>query len=173
MKTQISDASALQAVRITDIAAYLASRGWDEVGCIGEKASLWRLDTGVPRAVELLLPVTPEFIDYAERISDALRAIELVEGRSQTEILVDITTSGADVLRIPLRQRCHGDGTIRLEDGLKGFERAAYTTAATLDVIAMLVGLLPGAIQQILHGLAEGLEGWARRRAIRRRGGVA
>jgi protein gp37 len=53
--------------------------------------------------------------------------------------------------------------------GVTLFERAAYTTAATLDVIAMIVGLLPGAIQQILHGLAEGLENWARRRAIRTR----
>ncbi len=60
---------------------------------------MWIHGEGVSEA-ELLLPSTSVTDDYATRISQALKVLERVEGRSQMDILNDINLAGVDVIRI-------------------------------------------------------------------------
>src|SRR5262249_33707837 len=65
---------------------------------------------------EVLLPLTPDLRDFPERMSEVLRTLELVENRDQLQILNDLTSARADVVRI--RRPGPDDGTILLEDGV-------------------------------------------------------
>lgn len=131
MRTSIRDRSVLGAISLSDLTSYLTSRGWRERARAGRWATIWsaREDQGGP---EMLLPTEEDVADYVQAMADALAVLERAEDRSQLEILVDVRTSNADVLRIPLSHGDAADATIRLHDGLRGLEfaRDLVTAAA-------------------------------------------
>ncbi len=122
MKAVIRDPAILTAVRPLDLASYLRASGWREV----KHAPAWAEWTYAVNGqeYEALLPLDPAFRDYPGRIAEVLRALEAVEGRSQLEILRDLSCTGSDVIRLRVEGNGASDGSIPLEQGARLVEKA-------------------------------------------------
>jgi hypothetical protein len=114
LRATIRDSQTLALIRLEDVQAYLAAHGWKNVRPSGEYASLYRRIIDDHKH-DLLVPSTNEIDDYPQRMSDIIRVLESLEDRSQIEIISDLASVRADVVRI--RRPDAIDGTIRLEDG--------------------------------------------------------
>jgi len=123
MKVTIRDERALASTRPQELVAYLRSRGWHEHGTYRQVAGIWRrAEQG--EDFEILVPMDPELADFAARIADALETLEAVERRSQLDILRDVATSMADVVRIPATRADLRDGSMPVNDGVAFFTHA-------------------------------------------------
>lgn len=120
MKVIVRDAASLNALRPTEIASYLRSRGWRQAQYVAGSNSLWEISNGSD--VEILLPLNAAYYDYARRISEILDTLEVVERRSQLEILADIQVTTSDVIRIHLQNSAYENGSVPLEDGMRFVE---------------------------------------------------
>jgi hypothetical protein len=92
------------------------AQGWVQVGRIGDKALVY--EPTVTDAVEILVPTRDDVGDYASRMAEAVQILAEVEQRSALAVHRDITTSGADVVRLRAPSTA-ADGAIALEDGVK------------------------------------------------------
>ncbi len=124
MKVTIRDAIALSALRPLEVAAYLRSSGWTMVAEQPNHSSTWLYRDPDGEEVEIALPLNHAFRDFALRMSDAVRALEAVEERSQLEILRDLLMTSADVVRLRLAAHHPGDGSLPLEEGAQFFQKA-------------------------------------------------
>lgn len=79
--------------------AYLRKKGWHERGRLYDNAgAIWRRrDESSNEDLEILLPLKKSLGDYAIRIGDALKTLEVVEKRSQLDILSDLLTNVTNV----------------------------------------------------------------------------
>jgi hypothetical protein len=123
MRVDIRDRNVLASVRPSDVTSYLRSRGWIEDGSPAASSA-----TFIQNDVEIAVPLTTELRDFPLRISDALRTLELIEQRSQTEILLDISLTSDDVIRVRISDVDARDGTLSLE-------RASRVVAKTYDLL--------------------------------------
>ncbi|MBD2777218.1 hypothetical protein [Iningainema tapete] len=103
------DSEILKTIEPNVLEAHLRTFGWHEQGRIHDNAgAIWRRKNDpVDDEFEILLPLQKTLGDYAARISDALKTLEVVENRSQLEILSDLLTSVANqeiqgmVIKVP------------------------------------------------------------------------
>lgn len=86
MKVDIRDKQALLAIQPSIFAAHLRTKGWHEQM---ETGAHW--GTFTYQDFEITLPLTTELRDFAIRMSEALRTLEVVEGRDQLQILADLS----------------------------------------------------------------------------------
>lgn len=101
MKVAIRDIQALKSLRPLDIATYLRSKGWNESNFQASLSSTWLIRHN-SEEFEILLPLNNNTPDYALRISEVLKTLELVEHRSQFEIFKTIQTTSTDIIRLHL-----------------------------------------------------------------------
>lgn len=128
MKTTIQDRKVLQGIRPLDLIGYLRSAGWTREAEWGEKAAVWVKPE--VRDADVLLPLVTGAGDFALRMSEVLLTLERIEGRSQEEILHDVLTVSADILRIRCNAGEAGDGSVPLEVGAELIEQAQQLIAA-------------------------------------------
>lgn len=94
MKVTIKDSQILKTVNPNVIQAHLQATGWHETGRIyNDAGSIWRLKKSATDEYEILLPLQHNLGDYAERISDILKTLEIVENRDQVDILSEFITN--------------------------------------------------------------------------------
>ena len=94
MKVTIKDSQTLKTVQPDIIQAHLQATGWQETGRIYHDAgAIWRLKKDTADEYEILLPLQHNLGDYAERISDILKTLEIVENRDQFNILSEFITN--------------------------------------------------------------------------------
>lgn len=94
MKVTIKDSQTLKTVQPDIIQAHLQTTGWQETGRIyNDTGAIWRLKKDTTDEYEILLPLQHNLGDYAERISDILKTLEIVENRHQVDILSEFITS--------------------------------------------------------------------------------
>ncbi|AFZ25033.1 hypothetical protein Cylst_2839 [Cylindrospermum stagnale PCC 7417] len=94
MKATIKDSQILKTVNPDVLQAHLQATGWHETGRIyNDAGAIWRLRKDDENEYEILLPLQHNLGDYAERISDILKTLEIVENRSQVEILSEFITN--------------------------------------------------------------------------------
>ncbi|MUG94081.1 hypothetical protein F7734_17460 [Scytonema sp. UIC 10036] len=94
MKVTIKDSQILKTVNPDLVQAHLQATGWHETGRIyNDAGAIWRLKKETADEYEILLPLQHNLGDYAERISDILKTLEIVENRSQVEILGEFITN--------------------------------------------------------------------------------
>ncbi|HEX3555868.1 MAG TPA: hypothetical protein VIA62_21845 [Thermoanaerobaculia bacterium] len=117
MRAVVQDREALLSMLPVNMAAYLRTHGWQEIQKESGRYSIWSRSGG-PRGPQILLPLRRDFEDYAIRASQVLAAIEQVEDRSQLEILRDISTIFADVIRIRSKHDQLRDGSVPLDGGV-------------------------------------------------------
>lgn len=123
LKAEIRDRAIFQSLSHLDVRAYLAAQSWEEVGRLGNKATVHVKLDAQARQWEILLPSRENVGDYAERMAEALRTISAVEARSELAVFRDLLCAGADVLRVAAP---HGDaaGTIDIRNGVILHEQA-------------------------------------------------
>ncbi|GAB1537777.1 hypothetical protein NUACC21_04310 [Scytonema sp. NUACC21] len=94
MKVTIKDSQILKTVSPNVIQAHLQATGWQETGCIyNDAGAIWRLKKDVAPEYKILLPLQHSLGDYAERISDILKTLSLVENRDKVDILSEFITN--------------------------------------------------------------------------------
>ncbi|QIR41851.1 hypothetical protein HCG51_34800 (plasmid) [Tolypothrix sp. PCC 7910] len=94
MKVTIKDSQILKTVDPNVIQANLQATGWQETGRIyNDAGSIWRLKKAAAPEYEILLPLQHNLGDYAERISDILKTLSVVENRDQVDILSEFITN--------------------------------------------------------------------------------
>jgi hypothetical protein len=97
MRTIIRDREALASIGLHDLIAYLRANGWIEQSTAILNATSWQRPDAPEE--EVLLPKSDQVLDYADRVSDAVAAIEQVEQRPQLAIVRDLAFSSADIVR--------------------------------------------------------------------------
>ena len=97
MKVQIRDRDALSSLTTLNLRVYLRSRGWDDGGRWGERATIHIKEQG-GRAWEILVPLRDTVADYAEAMAEAVAVLSAVEEQSQLDVFDDLQGAGADVI---------------------------------------------------------------------------
>lgn len=128
MKATIRDGGALARLEPAQVVSYLLAHGWEQERMFGSLGSVWQKKTPEGRRVEALVPLDPEVADFVTRMSDVLRALEAVEGRSQLDIYRDLSTATDDTVRFSFHGAGFEDGTTPIEIGARLFD-------ATRDLI--------------------------------------
>lgn len=93
MKVIVRDSQILKTIEPNVLKEHLQERGWYEDSPFLDNATIWLWKNGEKDEYEILLPLKQSLGDYAARMSEALKTLEVVEGRSQLDILRDLLTS--------------------------------------------------------------------------------
>jgi hypothetical protein len=123
MKVVVSDAGALRALKPLEMAAYLRAKGWRQEADLGGKGSLWLLQADGAE-FDVTLPARRELGDYVLRIAEVLRAVADAEGRSQADVMRDVQTTTADLIRVRAPSRNAESGTLPLDQAVVFVERS-------------------------------------------------
>src|SRR5260370_3228723 len=107
MRMDLRDRNFLQSLAPIEVAAYLRSGGWHEQPGTEHDSALFTLGADY----EVTLPLSSALRDFAFRMTDALRTLEIAEDRDQTEILADLSVSASDVVRVRLADPDARDGS--------------------------------------------------------------
>lgn len=124
MKATIQDVAVLQALKPLDIVSYLRAGHWTKQLEKPNSSSVWTMASVGGDEFEVAVPLNMKFRDYPSRISDILRTLEVVEERSQLDILRDLLVISADVIRVKLADADLSDGSVPLEEGASFFQKA-------------------------------------------------
>ncbi len=119
MKASIRDVEVLRSIDPFSFAAYLRSHQWYEVEQQPGRYAVWVAPQDSQIPVEVLVPLNRDMRDYANRMAEALQALEAFEQRSQIAILQDIQTSSADVIRLGAEGEEFRDGTLPIKQGIE------------------------------------------------------
>jgi hypothetical protein len=90
MKFPTQTIDAYNAVKPESVLTYLQQNGWSKREDFSDAAQIWVHPAQENRFYEVLLPITTEIPDYASRMDDVFRILELAEQRPQTEIFNDL-----------------------------------------------------------------------------------
>jgi hypothetical protein len=118
MKAAIYDPAALKAVLPVELAAYLRAHGWTEARHVGDRAVLWS-HHHESKHFDIVMPLRRDLADYETRIAEALDTLEAVEGRSQIEIIKNLYTASADVVRVPAKPDGSSSGMVGIDEGVE------------------------------------------------------
>ncbi|MCL1473086.1 hypothetical protein [Argonema antarcticum] len=97
MKVTVRDSEILKTIEPSQLAAYLQAHGWYKDRPFLDNATIWLYKKDDVDEFEILLPNKKSLGDYAARMSDALSTLEVVEKRSQLDILSDLLTNASDI----------------------------------------------------------------------------
>src|SRR5438132_9251957 len=111
MRVGIRDLGTLSSVQSALLASYLRSRGWRPGPRVRDLATAWSHTLPDGESIEVLVPLDRRAADFAHRIGEVLRALEIVEQRSQLEVLADISKVAADTIRVRVEGPAISDGT--------------------------------------------------------------
>jgi hypothetical protein len=121
MKATIRDLETLRTIRPLEIVSYLRAHRWQQAEKI-ERGAFWVKEEG-GASFEILLPLDATLRDFPNRIAEVLSTLEEAEKRSQLEIVEDLATTSADVVRPRLPGADH-IGELSLEQGRIVYEQA-------------------------------------------------
>ena len=122
MKATIRDVDAIGALRPLNVVGYLRAHGWEKFSESAGRFSVWNHPEH-PDA-EIVVPLRREASDFVSQLADGLHELEIVEARSQFDILRDLLNSGFDIVRLGARSPSTNDGTVKIDDGVKLFQQA-------------------------------------------------
>lgn len=121
MKVSIRDGAALRSISPSEATAYLRARGWKLQHTEPERFARYTHPSPEPEPFEVDVPLRAELRDYALRMGELLQTLEIVEARSQLDILHDIRRSTVDTLRLAVEGASVSEGRIALESGARLF----------------------------------------------------
>ena len=99
MKLSVNDVNVLKSLSPNQVLDYLKSQGWVEFEHLDGKSVILTLETTDHEEFEVAVPLKRDFRDFGIRMSELLETLEIVEDRSQFDILQDIETVAFDILR--------------------------------------------------------------------------
>jgi hypothetical protein len=108
----------LASLRAEDVQLYLVGHGWKRDDASSDsQGSVYRFPA--IRDAEALLPGRRDLADYVERMADVVQMLAAVEERNALEVLADLSSPPADVLRLQITAPDATLGTLPLEDGIR------------------------------------------------------
>lgn len=156
MRASIRDAQVLAALRPLEVTAYLRASGWCQSSATADKWIVWTKNSDF----EIVLPLNRQFGDFTQRMADVLKTLEAVEERSQLEILNDLLTTSADILRLRITDAETSDGSIPIEEGAHMAQKARdlmmAAACAALDRRAWFQSRQPGQAVEYLKKVRMG-----------------
>jgi len=123
MSSRIEIAEIVRTFKPLDVASYLRLHGWAQQEIVPEKYAVWTKRNGDRDGFEILLPLAAHFRDFASRVGDLINVLQAVEKRGLPEILEDLTTPHADIVRARLAPDGDMNGSLPLEDGASVFQQ--------------------------------------------------
>lgn len=120
---------------------YLQGAGWvldDDDG----RTTLWRpRSSDMETSMRVVLPVSQEVRDYAERINEALRTLAYMEQRLPREIAVDMSFGGADNVSVRLTPNTPaGEAPLLLaHSAISALRNYVVASAAALDADSLVL----------------------------------
>jgi hypothetical protein len=109
----------LESIQPQEVIGYLQLHGWKEQRKIGDKASIWTHPDEIGDEFEVLVPLRRELRDYLISLSNLVEILEVAEQRDQSQILNDLTSYSADILRVRVNTPKTTSGRIPFNDGIK------------------------------------------------------
>ena len=108
----------LAALRAEDVQLYLASHGWrrDDVAS-SAKGSIYHFP-GL-RDAEAIVPGRRDLADYVQRMKDVVEMLAAVEERTAWQVLADLSSPPADILRLQVSAPDATLGTLPLSEGIR------------------------------------------------------
>jgi hypothetical protein len=136
IEASITDRAALARRTPTDLAMYLRAHRWS-IREQRELAVTWVRSVDDDE-FEVVQPLESTIRDYALRVRDILRVAAVVEGKSELDVLQDMSSISMDVHSVRVFPADAPSGTIGLEDGVNAYESvrnlvtaAAYSVSVT------------------------------------------
>ncbi len=124
MKVAVQDSVTLRALKPLELAAYLRAKGWHQEADLAGKGSLWLIQGPNGTEFDVTLPAKRELGDYVLRMAEVLRTLADAEGRSQLDVLRDVQTTTADLVRVRAPSRDAENGTLPLDRAVAFVERS-------------------------------------------------
>lgn len=124
MRVSIHDSTTLRSLSPAETTAYLRATGWKLQHTEPGRFARYTRPSPEPEPFEVDVPLRADLRDYALRIGDLLQTLEVVEARSQLDILNDIRRSTVDILRLAVQGASVAEGRIALESGARLFSHA-------------------------------------------------
>ena len=101
MNNGMPNGTAIEILQPVEVAAYLRATGWKLARAIAGKEQFWEKPSPEETPFEIQVPFNHGFRDFHLRMADVLATLAVAEQRPQLEILADLSTTAADVVRIP------------------------------------------------------------------------
>ena len=92
MNVTIKDIELLKNLEPERISYYLESKGWKQAQKIGDRAIIWTSGNLNPETPQIVLPLNCKLPDFPVSMNLMLETLEVIENRSQIEILADLIT---------------------------------------------------------------------------------
>jgi hypothetical protein len=124
MKVAVRDPAALCALKPLEMAAYLRAMGWRKEVDLDGKGSLWLKAAAEGEEFDVTLPLKRDLGDYALRMGEVLGTLAEVERRSELEVLRDVMTTTADLVRVRAPSHSAENGTLPLDQAVSFVERS-------------------------------------------------
>jgi hypothetical protein len=135
INAEVTDRGALSARSPSELAMYLRAQSWTIRGRSSTAVQWVKVSDG--DEYEALQPLESGLRDYSARVRDVLHVLAVVEGRSELDVLDDISNVSMDVHSVRCFPTDSGPGMIGLDDGVQAFESlrnlvvaAAYSVSA-------------------------------------------
>ena len=122
MTSALQIADIVKSFRPLEAASYLRLHGWKQRDSVPEKYALWTKQEENREGFEVMLPLATGFSDFPRRVRDLIETLQAEEHRGLLEILEDLTTPHADIVRARLAPEGDMGGTLPLEDGAAAFQ---------------------------------------------------
>ena len=100
MLVQIRDPGALSSLPLSSLRSYLISHGWTDDGSWGGGRATMYIKEHAGHTWDILVPFRDTVAGYAEGMAQAVKALAIVEDRSQLDVFYDTAAAGADVIRM-------------------------------------------------------------------------
>jgi hypothetical protein len=123
IKVRVVDTTALAARTPAELSTYLRASGW-QLARREESVAYWVLSVDGDE-LEIMQPLDPGLRDYALRIGEAIAVLASVEGKSELEVLRQISESTWDVHKVSLFPPDEPAGMIAIDDGVGAYESLA------------------------------------------------
>ncbi|RVD38559.1 hypothetical protein EN742_17460 [Mesorhizobium sp. M4A.F.Ca.ET.020.02.1.1] len=119
MRSLVDDREALSAVTPQALVAYVRAQGWVKSEKFGRHSDVFVKD----HSPELIVPATAKLGDYPDVVSEIVRKMAALEGRSELQVFRDLSGADRDVIRVRAPE-ADDDGSVRIEAGVEIFANA-------------------------------------------------
>ena len=120
MKVTVKDKEIFQTIDPNVLAAHLETNGWQKIALVYENTWIWHKKNDAGQIFEIKQPVRQEF-DAPQLIAEAFKTLEVVENRSQLDILSDLITALPNVAISGWINKVHGEESATSKITLMGF----------------------------------------------------
>ncbi|MGB7444181.1 MAG: hypothetical protein WA919_24200 [Coleofasciculaceae cyanobacterium] len=97
MKVTAFDSKIIKTIEPQKLRDYLQAHGWYKDRPFLNNATVWLKQDSERGEFEILLPLKQDVRDYAPRIREAIETLEIVENRSQVDILSELMTTANNI----------------------------------------------------------------------------